>query len=49
MKMVNRAMAVAYRQLVGMCNGRMQPAMRGINSAAQISAFRQFGGNRRRH
>ena len=46
MKMVNRAMAVAYRQLVGMCNGRMQPAMRGFNSAAPIGAFRHFGSNR---
>ena len=49
MKMVDRAMAVAYSQRVGMCNGRMQPAMRGFNSAAQIGAFRQFGSNRSRH
>ena len=49
MKMVNWAMAAAYRQLVGMCNGRMQPAMRGFNSAAQIGAFGQFGGNCSRH
>ena len=49
MKMVNWAMAAAYRQLVSMCNGRMQPAMRGFNGAAQIGAFRQFGSNRSRH